>query len=90
MKIEITVPDEAIQRIADKIKGEYKRAAMKQGKNIEIKIDGVELIKGVLQGKIDELYLSTDPEYIESMQAARKLKEDGEKKAKDKLEAGKK
>lgn len=90
MEITITIPDEAIDRIADGIKSESRQIAMKQGKNITFKKEGIEFIQEVLQAKIDNLFLSTDPEFIEARKQARKIQEDAQKASIDKLQALKK
>lgn len=87
MKIEITIPDEAIQRIADGLKRDIR---MNSKNEVTFNKDGIELIQGLLQDKIDDLFMRTDPEFIEAHKAAKKLQEDGKKAAKEKLEAAKK
>lgn len=90
MKIEINIPDEAIQRIENALKSEARMLARKQGKDVQFKSEGGEFIQQVLQAKIDNLFENTDPDFIEAKKAARKIMEDGQKATKAKLEALKK
>ncbi len=85
MKIEINIPDEAIDRIAQGLKGEYQMQARRLGKDIKFKKDGIELITEALQSQVDSLFHKTNPEVIEARKKAKEILEKAQEKSNKKL-----
>lgn len=90
MEITINVPDEAIDRIAEGLKRDIRSQVKQKNAKVEFKKDGIELIASMLQDKIDDLFIRTDPDYIAKKKAIREQTEKADQEVKAKLEALKK
>lgn len=93
MEIKINVPDEAIQRIAEGLKRDIRtdiHAKTKGKGDVKFQLEGIELITALLQNKIDDVLLRTDPVYMAKKKALKEESEKADKEAKERIEALKK